>query len=157
MAIGIGLGMAEFPFSTARAFWRWVEQCEAGGVDSLWQTDRLVSKVPFLETMSTMAALAGATDRLKFGMNIASVGLRDPLLLAKQTAPARCYRHPKKPADAVPDHPDPKTQQPSPHRCKNYRSLSPPQIQAPLPAIAERCLHGSALWPSGFQKPAVPI
>lgn len=86
MAIGIGLGMAEFPFSSARPFWRWVEQCEAGGVDSLWQTDRLVSKMPFLETMSTMAALAGATDRLKFGMNVASVGLRDPLLLAKQCA-----------------------------------------------------------------------
>ena len=86
MAIGIGLGMAEFPFSSAKAFWKWVEMIEAGGVDSLWQTDRLVSKVPFLETMSTMAALAGATDRLKFGMNVASVGLRDPLLLAKQCA-----------------------------------------------------------------------
>lgn len=86
MAIGIGLGMAEFPFSSARAFWKWVELCEEGGVDSVWQTDRLVSKIPFLETMSTMAALAGATDRLKFGMNVASVGLRDPLLLAKQCA-----------------------------------------------------------------------
>ena len=59
MAIGIGLGMAEFPFSSARAFWKWVELCEEGGVDSVWQTDRLVSKIPFLETMSTMAALAG--------------------------------------------------------------------------------------------------
>jgi probable F420-dependent oxidoreductase len=86
MAIGIGLGMAEFPFSSAKAFWRWVELCEDGGVDSLWQTDRLVSTIPFLETMSTMAALAGATDRLKFGMNVASAGLRDPLLLAKQCA-----------------------------------------------------------------------
>ncbi len=86
MAIGIGLGMAEFPFSSAKAFWKWVEMCEAGGIDSIWQTDRLVSRVPFLETMSTMAALAGATDRLKFGMNVASVALRDPLLLAKQCA-----------------------------------------------------------------------
>ena len=86
MAIGIGLGMAEFPFSSANAFWKWVELCEDGGVDSIWQTDRLVSKVPFLETMSTMAALAGATRKLKFGMNVASVGLRDPLLLAKQCA-----------------------------------------------------------------------
>jgi hypothetical protein len=40
MAIGIGLGMAEFPFSSANAFWQWVQQCEEGGVDSLWQTDR---------------------------------------------------------------------------------------------------------------------
>ena len=33
-----------------------------------------------------MAALAGRTQRVKFGMNVASVGLRDPLLLAKQCA-----------------------------------------------------------------------
>jgi len=33
-----------------------------------------------------MAALAGATRRMKFGMNVASVGLRDPFLLAKQCA-----------------------------------------------------------------------
>ncbi len=33
-----------------------------------------------------MAALAGRTERIKFGMNVASVGLRDPLLLAKQCA-----------------------------------------------------------------------
>ena len=36
--------------------------------------------------MSVMAALAGRTERIKFGMNVASVGLRDPLLLAKQCA-----------------------------------------------------------------------
>lgn len=86
MTIGIGVGLAEFPFSSASAFWRWIALCEAGGVDSFWQTDRLVSTIAFLETMSAMAAVAGATERMKFGMNVASVGLRDPLLLAKQCA-----------------------------------------------------------------------
>ena len=86
MTISVGLGLADFPFSDARAFWRWVELCESGGVDSLWQTDRLVSRQPILECMSVMAALAGATKRIKFGMNVATVGLRDPLLLAKQCA-----------------------------------------------------------------------
>lgn len=86
MTIGIGVGLAEFPFSSASAFWRWIALCEAGGVDSFWQTDRLVSTSAFLETMSAMAAVAGATERMKFGMNVASVGLRDPLLLAKQCA-----------------------------------------------------------------------
>ena len=86
MSIAIGLGIAEFPFSSADAYWRWVDMCETGGIDSIWQTDRLVSRQPFLESMTTMAALAGATKRLKFGMNVASVGLRDPLLLAKQCA-----------------------------------------------------------------------
>jgi len=86
MTIGIGVGLAEFPFSSAQAFWRWIAMCEDGGVDSFWQTDRLVSTPPFLETMSAMAAVAGATERMKFGMNVASVGLRDPLVLAKQCA-----------------------------------------------------------------------
>lgn len=86
MSIAFGLGLAEFPFSGAAPFWRWVEMCEEGGVDSLWQNDRLISGEPFLECMSLMAALAGATKRIKFGMNVASAGLRDPLLLAKQCA-----------------------------------------------------------------------
>jgi probable F420-dependent oxidoreductase len=33
-----------------------------------------------------MAALAGATERLRFGMNAVVLGLRDPLVLAKQCA-----------------------------------------------------------------------
>ena len=86
MTISAGLGLADFPFSSAKAFWRWVAVCEEGGVDSLWQTDRLVSDQPILECMSVMAALAGATERIKFGMNVVSIGLRDPLLLAKQCA-----------------------------------------------------------------------
>ncbi len=86
MAIGIGLGISRFPFENAKGYWRWVKQCEKGQVNSIWQTDRLVSKEPMLECLSTMAALAGATERIRFGMNVASVALRDPLLLAKQCA-----------------------------------------------------------------------
>jgi probable F420-dependent oxidoreductase len=86
MTIGVGLGMMEFPFASGSGFWKWIELCEEGRVDSLWQTDRLVSRRPILECMSVMAALAGATKRMKFGMNVASAGLRDPLLLAKQCA-----------------------------------------------------------------------
>ncbi len=86
MTYGVGLGIANFPFNDADGFWRWVRLCEEGGVDSIWQSDRIVSKDPHLECMSVMAALAGATRRLKFGMNVASAGLRDPLLLAKQCA-----------------------------------------------------------------------
>ena len=49
--VAIGVGTMEFPFSGAAAYWRWVDLCEAGGVDSIWQTDRLVSPQPFLECM----------------------------------------------------------------------------------------------------------
>lgn len=86
MGVGVGLGIAEFPFESAKGFWKWVDLCEEGGVDSLWQIDRMVSREPYLECMSTMAALAGATERIKFGMNVISAGLRDPFLLAKECA-----------------------------------------------------------------------
>lgn len=39
-----------------------------------------------LECIATMAALAGATERIRFGMNVASIALRDPLVTAKQCA-----------------------------------------------------------------------
>jgi len=86
MTVAIGLGLMEFPFAGAGDYWRWVDLCEAGGVDSLWQTDRLVSRQPILECMAVMAALAGRTRRLRFGMNVVSLALRDPVLLAKQCA-----------------------------------------------------------------------
>lgn len=84
--VSIGIGIARYPFEKAREFFRWVDLCEESPIDSIWQTDRLSSKQPYLESMSTMAALAGATERLKFGMNAVVVSMRDPLLLAKQCA-----------------------------------------------------------------------
>jgi probable F420-dependent oxidoreductase len=84
--VAIGVGTMEFPFSGADAYWRWVDLCEAGGIDSIWQTDRLVSPTPFLECMSVMAALAGRTRRIKFGVNVLSLAMRDAVLVARQCA-----------------------------------------------------------------------
>ena len=84
--VAVGLGLMEFSFDSVAGFWRWVDMCEAGGVDSLWQTDRMISREPILECMSVMAALAGRTRRLKFGVNVLSLAFRDPVLLAKQCA-----------------------------------------------------------------------
>tara|TARA_Y100000588_G_scaffold347498_1_gene396348 strand:+ start:886 stop:1827 length:942 start_codon:yes stop_codon:yes gene_type:complete len=86
MSIRIGFGLASCPFDTARELWRWVDLLERGGVDSLWQTDRLISTDPMLESMSFMGALAGATENLKFGTNVVVLPFRDPLVLAKQCA-----------------------------------------------------------------------
>ena len=86
MGIGAGIGIANFPFEDARGFWRWVDICDNGGVDSIWQSDRIIDAAPNLETMSVMAALAGGSKHLKFGMNVASLGLRNPILTAKQCA-----------------------------------------------------------------------
>jgi probable F420-dependent oxidoreductase len=84
--ISVGLGLMGFPFSGAEAYWRWVDLCEESGVDSIWQTDRLISSEPYLESLTSLAALAGRTRRLKFGMNVLSLGQRDPVLVAKQCA-----------------------------------------------------------------------
>jgi probable F420-dependent oxidoreductase len=86
VSVRLGLGIATLPFESPRGFFRWASLCEAGGVDSLWQTDRLLTREPYLEAMSAMAALAGATERIKFGMNAVTVTLRDPLVLARQCA-----------------------------------------------------------------------
>jgi probable F420-dependent oxidoreductase len=84
--IRCGLGVAGFGFDRPRDYFAFAEQCEAGGVDSLWQTDRLVGADAQLEPMAAMAALAGATERIKFGMNAVVVAYRDPLVLAKECA-----------------------------------------------------------------------
>ena len=86
LKVRLGLGLANFSLEGPKSFWRWIRLCEESGIDSFWQTDRLVSRDPFLESMSAMAAVAGATERLKFGMNVTVVTFRDPLVLAKQCA-----------------------------------------------------------------------
>jgi probable F420-dependent oxidoreductase len=84
--VRLGLGLANFSLEGPKSFWRWIDLCDQSGIDSFWQTDRLVSREPFLESMSAMAAVAGRTERLKFGMNVTVVTFRDPLVLAKQCA-----------------------------------------------------------------------
>jgi probable F420-dependent oxidoreductase len=86
LTVAAGIGLMEYPFRTTSGFWRWVDLCEQGGIDSIWQSDRLVSRVPILESMTAMAAIAGRTRRIKFGMNVVALALREPVLLAKQCA-----------------------------------------------------------------------
>lgn len=86
MSIGIGLGVAGFPFSGPKAFLSWIDLCEERGVDSVWLSERIVSRAPALELMTTFGMIAGRSERLKFGMNAIVVPLRDPLILAKECA-----------------------------------------------------------------------
>ena len=82
----MGIGIGAFPFRDAAGFWRWIDACEAGGLDSVWLSERLVSPQPFLEPLTALAAIGGRTSRLKFGMNATVLPLRDPLVLAKECA-----------------------------------------------------------------------
>jgi probable F420-dependent oxidoreductase len=86
MSIGIGLGIAGFPFSDSKAFLRWIDLCETSGIDSVWFSERLLSTSMALEPIATFGVVAGRTERLKFGMNAIVLPLRDPLVLAKQCA-----------------------------------------------------------------------
>ena len=44
MSDRIGMGLANFPFSDVDTMWRWIDLCEENDVDSIWQTDRLISR-----------------------------------------------------------------------------------------------------------------
>jgi probable F420-dependent oxidoreductase len=86
MSVRIGLTLGAFPFSDAAGFWRWVDVCEAGSIDSIWLSDRLVGAALSLEPLSALAAIAGRTRRLKIGSDVIVLPTREPVLLAKQCA-----------------------------------------------------------------------
>ncbi|MCW2748847.1 MAG: hypothetical protein JWP10_1989 [Nocardioidaceae bacterium] len=86
MSVRIGLVTMGFPFSSAASYLEWVDMCEDMEVDSLWFSERLSSTEMRLEPIVTMSLIAGRTSRIKFGMNVTVLPLRDPLVLAKQCA-----------------------------------------------------------------------
>lgn len=86
MAIRIGVGFGRFPFEDIETFRRWLDACEDGGIDSIWQSDRILSREPYHEPLTLLSVVAGATQRLKIGMNAVVLGFRDPVNFARQCA-----------------------------------------------------------------------
>lgn len=84
--IGIGLGLGGFPFASMRAFRDWLEFCEGSSIDSIWQSDRVVSRDPAYEPLALLAVVAGATRRLKLGTNAIVLPFHDPVTFARQCA-----------------------------------------------------------------------
>ena len=84
--IGVGLGLGGFPFESIKAFRHWLDVCEDSAIDSIWQSDRVVSRDPALEPMALLSVVAGATQRLKFGTNAVVLPFRDPITFARQCA-----------------------------------------------------------------------
>src|SRR2546428_9596850 len=66
--------------------WRLVDLCETSGVAWVWLSDRLSSPVQVLEPLTTMAAVAARTHRLKFGPSVIVTPFRSPVLLAREMA-----------------------------------------------------------------------
>jgi len=86
VSVRVGVTLGPFPFADASGFWRWVDLCEEGVIDSIWLSDRLVGAALSLEPLSALAAIAGRTRRLKVGTDVIVLPTREPVLLAKQCA-----------------------------------------------------------------------
>lgn len=84
--IGVGLGLGGFPFETIDEFRLWLDVCEDSAIDSIWQSDRVVSRDPAFEPMALLSVIAGATRRLKLGTNAVVLPFRDPVTFARQCA-----------------------------------------------------------------------
>lgn len=84
--IGVGLGLGGFPFETIHEFRSWLDLCEDSRIDSIWQSDRVVSRDPMLEPLTLLSVVAGATRRLKFGTNAVVLPFREPITFARQCA-----------------------------------------------------------------------
>lgn len=66
--------------------WQLVDLCEKTAVDSLWFSERLSSPLPVLEPLTTMAAVAARTSRLKFGPSVLITPFYSPVMLARALA-----------------------------------------------------------------------
>jgi probable F420-dependent oxidoreductase len=81
--VGLGLGTT-VPSLTAERFWTVVDALEAQRFDSIWLSERITGEGP--DALAGLAAIAGRTRRLKFGMSVLVLPGRNPVLLAKELA-----------------------------------------------------------------------
>jgi probable F420-dependent oxidoreductase len=70
----------------AAFLWTLCDALERSDVDSIWLSDRLSSPLPVPEVMTTMAAIAARTSRLKFGPSVIVLPYRTPVVAAKEIA-----------------------------------------------------------------------
>jgi probable F420-dependent oxidoreductase len=90
MRIKYRIGVMPGPWTTnadgVDLFWRFIDLCETTDIDSVWFSERLTSPQPVLEPMTTMAAVAARTQRLKFGPSVLIAPFRSPVMLARELA-----------------------------------------------------------------------
>ena len=90
MTIKCRVGIMPGPWVPGRdgaAFlWTLCDMLERSDVDSIWLSDRLSSPAPVPEVMTTLAAIAARTTRLKFGPSVVVLPYRTPVVAAKEMA-----------------------------------------------------------------------
>ena len=77
--------MGPSPPADAGLVLRLARNAEAAGLDSVWVGDSLIAK-PRLEPLSTLGALAAATETVRLGTAVLLMALRHPVLLAQTLA-----------------------------------------------------------------------
>jgi alkanesulfonate monooxygenase SsuD/methylene tetrahydromethanopterin reductase-like flavin-dependent oxidoreductase (luciferase family) len=80
-----GLLLGEARPTNANPVLHLARKVEAAGLDSVWVGDSLTAK-PRLEPLSTLAAIAGQTQRVRLGTAVLLMALRQPVLLAQTMA-----------------------------------------------------------------------
>jgi len=90
MTVKYRIGIMPGPWPPGRdgaAFlWTLCDLLERSDVDSIWLSDRLSSPAPVPEVMTTLAAIAARTTRLKFGPSVVVLPYRTPVVAAKEMA-----------------------------------------------------------------------
>jgi alkanesulfonate monooxygenase SsuD/methylene tetrahydromethanopterin reductase-like flavin-dependent oxidoreductase (luciferase family) len=80
-----GILLGESPPRDANLVLKLAQNVERAGLDSVWVGDSLTAK-PRLEPLSTLAAIAAVTQRVRLGTAVLLMALRHPLLLAQTMA-----------------------------------------------------------------------
>jgi probable F420-dependent oxidoreductase len=70
----------------AEFLWTLVDWLERSDVDSLWLSDRVSAPLPVPEVMTTLAAVAARTTRLKLGPSVLVLPFRTPVVAAREMA-----------------------------------------------------------------------
>lgn len=90
MTIKCRIGIMPGPWPSGREgasfLWTLCDVLERSDVDSIWLSDRLSSSAPVPEVMTTLAAIAARTSRLKFGPSVVVLPYRTPVVAAKEMA-----------------------------------------------------------------------
>ncbi|HEY4003137.1 MAG TPA: LLM class flavin-dependent oxidoreductase [Candidatus Xenobia bacterium] len=81
--ISIPQTLLDRPFDPSR--WRsWFQRAEALGYDSLWAVEQVLGGTPTLESLTLLSYAAALTERVRLGVAVLILGLREPVALAKQ-------------------------------------------------------------------------